>query len=165
METSSRSFGGRGEEAGGKVNQAGSKLLRGQAGGEGLSDTTGSPGGGGQAPAKLPRLPPPPAQPQATAGKRDGRRETVNMNGHPGRVMIRDTDPTGATRGSQAVDRRGKRLLPRGTEARSSPICPLCARRHDLAPKPPRLLSRGQADSRCHHSPRPARRPAQAAVS
>lgn len=87
------------------------------------------------------------------------------MNGHPGRVTIQDTDPNGATRRSPAVDRRGKRLLPRGTEARSSPICPLCARRHDLAPKPPRLLSRGQADSRCHHSPRPARRPAQAAVS
>lgn len=114
---------------------------------------------------KLPRLPPPPAQPQATAGRRDGRRETVNMNGHPGRVTIQDTDPNGATRRSPAVDRRGQRLLPRGTEARSSPICPLCARRHDLAPKPPRLLSRGQADSRCHHSPRPARRPAQAAVS
>lgn len=87
------------------------------------------------------------------------------MNGHPGRVTIQDTDPNGATRRSPAVDRRGKRLLPRGTEARSSPIRPLCARRHDLAPKPPRLLSRGQADSRCHHSPRPARRPAQAAVS
>lgn len=66
-----------------------------------------------------------------------------------------DTHPTGAPRGSRTADRPGKRLLPRGTKPPSHPIPPLCARGDDPAPRPTRFLSRGQADSRCHHSPRP----------
>lgn len=90
------------------------------------------------------------------------------MNGHPGRVMTRDTDPTRDPRGSQAVDRPRERPLPRGTEAPSSPIRPLCARKDSVPNRCPNRLGSfpaGRLTAAVTTAPRPTRRPAQPVVS
>lgn len=90
------------------------------------------------------------------------------MNGHPGRVTTRDTDPTRDPRGSQAVDRPGERPLPRGTEAPSSPIRPLCARKDSVPYRRPNRLGSfpaGRLTAAVTTAPRPTRCPAQPVVS
>lgn len=82
----------------------------------------------------------------------------------PGKSHESGRGPDRGSSESRAVDRPRKRLLPAGTEAPSSPIRLLCARKEDPAPEPTGFPSRRQADSRCHHSPRPPRRPTRPVV-
>lgn len=129
----------KGAEVGRKVNEAGSKLLRGREEGKDYLTPQALPGAAAKGKGSCTgdrRLPPRPRPPPAG----ETAEGVVNMNGHPGRVMIRDTNQTGAPWGSPAVDRQGKRLFPGGRRRRAAqPV--------HYTPEETRFQTGAQADS------------------